>query len=488
MALTCSANAQVTTVTLYPNVDAAIGYQGTSFANAGNNYGTATQFAGYDIPAAGGGTNRNRALINFDLSSIPSGATIQSAELDLYAFGPIGAYSGHTGTANSCWLQPITASWAENTVTWNNQPATTTTNQVSLAVSSFATQNYFNIDVTTIIANQYANPTSFYGVMLRLQTEATTNILAFASSDNANSDLHPALTITYCVPLEYEVPICQDAAIGFHDNLNTANTNYGTATHLAGYDIPGTWGGHNINRGLLAFDFSSLPNTTGMTLTGATLDLHAFGPISTYSGHTGTANSCLIQRVTSAWAENTVTWNTQPTTTTTNQVTLANSTSATQDYTGINVLPLVQDMLVNEDVCNGVMLRLANEALTNILIFCSSDHATTADHPRLVLTYTCNSPSPKTNVQLGDEAQTSTVYPNPSTGNISVSFEGMTEGSGHVELYDAQGRKVYQRNFKARLGQNILQLDLVEQGLEKGIYLMNVQAGTKTMTHKVILQ
>ena len=72
-------NAQ-TSVTLIASKDAAIGYHdGTNTAN--NNYGNAIQNAAYAIPsvAQSGGLNVNRALIDFNLSTIPVGATILSA-------------------------------------------------------------------------------------------------------------------------------------------------------------------------------------------------------------------------------------------------------------------------------------------------------------------------------------------------------------------------------------------------------------------------
>ena len=84
-------NAQ-TSVTLIASKDAAIGYHdGTNTAN--NNYGNAIQNAAYAIPsvAQSGGLNVNRALIDFNLSTIPVGATILSAKLNLYALGPFGS-------------------------------------------------------------------------------------------------------------------------------------------------------------------------------------------------------------------------------------------------------------------------------------------------------------------------------------------------------------------------------------------------------------
>jgi hypothetical protein len=64
--------------------------------------------------------------------------------------------------------------------------------------------------------------------------------------------------------------------------------------------------------------------------------------------------------VTQAWDPTTVTWNTQPTTTTTNRVWVAASTSATESLT-VNLTTLVQDMVNNPSTNYGLMMLLENE-------------------------------------------------------------------------------------------------------------------------------
>src|ERR1041385_6955140 len=72
-----------------------------------------------------------RSLINFDLSSIPSGATINSATLTLYnnpqsSNGLQNGQHSQLSGSDAAWLQRVTSTWAENTVTWNTHPTTTT--------------------------------------------------------------------------------------------------------------------------------------------------------------------------------------------------------------------------------------------------------------------------------------------------------------------------------------------------------------------------
>ncbi|MCB0395308.1 MAG: DNRLRE domain-containing protein [Flavobacteriales bacterium] len=130
-----------TTVSIIADYDAAIGYH-DNYNTANNNYGDAVQNPAYIIPGASGGLNENRASIHFDLSGIPNGATITSANLNLYALGPVGTLPGHTGQNNSALLQRVTQNWQDNTVSWNSQPTTTSQNEVTLPVSTSSVQDY----------------------------------------------------------------------------------------------------------------------------------------------------------------------------------------------------------------------------------------------------------------------------------------------------------------------------------------------------------
>lgn len=55
-----------------------------------------------------------RTLVRFDLSSIPANCTVTSATLRLFA--------SNSDDSRSVQVYRAAAAWAENTVTWNNQP------------------------------------------------------------------------------------------------------------------------------------------------------------------------------------------------------------------------------------------------------------------------------------------------------------------------------------------------------------------------------
>ncbi|MCP4125349.1 MAG: DNRLRE domain-containing protein [Bacteroidetes bacterium] len=151
----------------------------------------------------------------------------------------------------------------------------------------------------------------------------------------------------------------QDARISVKPaDIGEANTNYGDFEGLTAQAQ--TTNSNPVQyRGLLQFDLSSIES--GSTILNAKLSLY-YNPNSVHmqSSQSG-SNACYLQRVISNWDQSTVTWNTQPSITTTNQVTLPQSSSSTQDYPDINVTQLVQDMVDNPAEGQGFLLRLITE-------------------------------------------------------------------------------------------------------------------------------
>lgn len=150
-----------------------------------------------------------RGLLDINISSIPSSATITDARLNLYSPRPQSSNSDKqystlsTGSStyqpNDCFLSRIVAPWDENSVTWNNQPATRARNSVSLAQSSAYLQDYLNIDIKNVMQDMVQIPDSAFGLMLKLNTESIYRRMSFASSDHPDVRLHPNATIKYKV-------------------------------------------------------------------------------------------------------------------------------------------------------------------------------------------------------------------------------------------------------------------------------------------------
>ena len=108
------------------------------------------------------------------------------------------------------------------------------------------------------------------------------------------------------------------------------------------------------------------------------------GTHSTLSG----SNASILQRVTTPWNENTVTWNTAPQITTKDEVMVPASVAPLQDFPNIDITTLVQDMVDQPDSSYGLLFRIDTESYYRRLVFASSDYPDTSLHPKLVVQYT----------------------------------------------------------------------------------------------------
>ena len=154
-----------------------------------------------------------RSVIAFDLSSVPTNATVTSAKLSLYSTNDLNSMGQHSTLSgpNDCLLQRITSDWNQTTVTWNTRPTTTAQNEVALPASDSATENYINIDVTAITQDMVNNPSSSFGFMFKLQNESYYRRMNFCLSDNTSPALRPKLEV------------CYSTANGVHEQLLTNN-------------------------------------------------------------------------------------------------------------------------------------------------------------------------------------------------------------------------------------------------------------------------
>jgi hypothetical protein len=139
-----------------------------------------------------------RGLLKFDLSSIPANATIVKADLQLYSDTiPLNGDLVHAnvGTDNSVLVQQVATTWDSSTVTWFNQPAGLTANQVTVPAT---TQPFLNVDVDVkgLIASMVSSGAN-YGFKLQLANEVEFTSRIFCSSYYSDATRHPKLTVQY---------------------------------------------------------------------------------------------------------------------------------------------------------------------------------------------------------------------------------------------------------------------------------------------------
>ena len=188
-------------LTLSTSMDANItNSKSRGLSNANHNYGNsaiieACVWTFGDIPGV------VRGLLAFDLTTIPAGAYISSAQLTLYGAGhrSDAQRSEPVYKSNAAFFRRVVTPWDEKTVTWNNQPQTTTKGAIALEQSHAKFQNYI-IDIRTLVQGWVDSDFPNYGLMLRLQREEYYARLRFASKESKMISKPPCLKITYLHP------------------------------------------------------------------------------------------------------------------------------------------------------------------------------------------------------------------------------------------------------------------------------------------------
>ena len=81
-----------------------------------------------------------------------------------------------------------------------------------------------------------------------------------------------------------------------------------------------------------------------------------------------------------------------------------------------------------------------------------------------------------------------TLFPNPSNGEFSISFESNSNDSNNdvkIEVYDVQGRLVHNQTFR---NQSLLFNETITlNNAKSGVYMVNISEGGRTSSHKLII-
>ncbi len=179
------------TLPLHPAAD--------NYLNEGSttrNYGSCTS-----ILVDGQNNSRLRALLKFDLSSIPAGATITGATLQMVATAV------QSSNAFAINVHKVTTAWAEGSLcNANGTPNWTATNPWTIAGGDFdaTVQATTNVSTTgtytwainnSLIQGWYNTPASNMGMLLKFNTEGGANEpKTFSSSEGTFA---PVLSVTY---------------------------------------------------------------------------------------------------------------------------------------------------------------------------------------------------------------------------------------------------------------------------------------------------
>ncbi|MBS7622821.1 DNRLRE domain-containing protein [Candidatus Bathyarchaeota archaeon] len=201
MVLTAEAVNATLTVIQPSNADTHI-YEG----DPNNNFGASD---GFVVGAVSGG--RFRGLVKFDLSSIPSGSTVNVAYLLLYYY-----YRGENNPAGRTYnAYRVTKDWVETQATWNvystgNSWTTPggdyTTDGGSSSTVPANTEQWMIWDVTSIVKAWIEGGQPNYGFIIRDQSEGVVFSADFRSKEVSDPDLRPILKVDWSTPTPTPTP------------------------------------------------------------------------------------------------------------------------------------------------------------------------------------------------------------------------------------------------------------------------------------------
>lgn len=152
-----------------------------------------------DIPDSnqGGGTGLNigkgfkqeYTLLHFDLSPIPSSASVSQGDLILQHIS-----DSNNGT-QTIDVHRVTSTWGELTATWNSPPTWDATVRGSLAADQSLTTKTWAI--TSLIQDWVSGAAANHGCLMKHNSTSPNSFKTFASRETAGTDSDPRVTVVY---------------------------------------------------------------------------------------------------------------------------------------------------------------------------------------------------------------------------------------------------------------------------------------------------
>jgi hypothetical protein len=292
----------------------------------------------------------------------------------------------------------------------------------------------------------------------------------------------------------------QDAQLRFNATCPAwPAANYGNAVEInpTAWTYFGAGCGAGRYRSLVRFDgLNSLP--PGSILQYAELRLYGVATSGNTNGNSsypgapfGTTNELWVRQVTSAWTESTVTWNTQPSFTTTGQISVPASTSRWNHNLRLNVTSQVAAMLA-PGANNGFVIMLQNENYYRSMLFASSDHPDASRWPELYVEFS----QPLTPAASGTEFSKTDLtglsdaksdvpaaieaIPNPVTnGLLNVKVQADKSGKYQYRIVNCNGVIMLTGSIVLQQGNQLIPVNIFN--LTPGNYWIEVTGGSQPM-------
>ena len=424
--------------------------------------------AGYNT--VGGTPTLSRDFLQFDLSAVPTGATVVSAYLSLYHAS---GYNSSNASGNSEMLALAQRHWKQDSITWNNQPSLSTTDTIQIGGTLTNTDSKLNIDITKFARKWAAYPNGNFGMAMLLADEQNTalgNFQIYGSCYNADSTVRPLLVITYLAACP-EQSVMQPGINGKSEHIDNLNPtlNYRNTWFVnAGYNTVG--GVPTLSRNFIQFDLSAIPPS-------ASIDSAYFALYSdaAYTSSNASGNTEMLALVQQPWVQDSITWNYQPTISSTDTIITGVTNTPTDSKPHIDLTKFVRYWVSNPNQNFGMAMMLADEqgtGLGNYQSYASCYDGDTMLRPKLIVHWNLCATSIN-NVE--DTALAYDVFPNPANNILNIRN---TENTAvDVVVFDITGRRV----MAATQVKSIATTALIP-----GVYLLHIDNGGSTVVKKFI--
>jgi len=155
------------------------------------------------------GSGNYRTLLKFDVSSIPAGATIASADLNLYYY----AAAGIDGDPLDISVYRTTVDWTEGSLTWSKAQNYASPPYDTVTIIKGSGAGYKAWDITSLVQNWVDGTYNNYGVLLRAPTQSGSSIYRTFRSKEYGS-YAPELEVTYIAPpaIKLDLPRISDTS------------------------------------------------------------------------------------------------------------------------------------------------------------------------------------------------------------------------------------------------------------------------------------
>ena len=431
-----AASVQTSTAVISPTADGFLNINATNYASS----------AALNVYTWPDKKIANAIVLKFDLSSIPPGATISSAALNLNltesdATGdPTYTVTVHKIVNKNPDLTRATGytydganAWTQNTCCYNNIPLAQADIGAPVATKAVdKTPGFKQWDVTSLVQGWLSAPSTNFGLLVNSDpSKLRDRYRTFSSREDPVASNRPYLTVVYAAPAPAPPPGEHSAVLSPTGDtyLNLDARSYASDTTLNVY----TWPNDTIaNAIVMKFDLASIP--AGSTISSAMLNLYltesdaTADPTYTVTAHkiinknadparaTGytfdgvnawTPNACCRNRIPLAQADISAPVDTK-------------SIDKTPGFKAWDVTSVVQGWLTTPSTNFGLLLNSDPSKLRDrYRSFSSSEDPVPSHRPYLTVAYTApDTPPPDTipNPTPGPEAQVgrwSPVFPAP---------------------------------------------------------------------------